>query len=59
MLSLGPRKLELRVGDTPTRISGLDLNIPPLQGEGSVIRLSLGRQKGNLLPVAQRTNALT
>ena len=34
MLSLDPKNLELRVGDTSTRIiSGLDMNIPPFQGE--------------------------
>ena len=32
ILALGPQKLELRVGDTLTRISCRDLNIPPFQG---------------------------
>ena len=32
---------------------------PAVQGGESVIRLSLGRRLVNLLPVAQRTNALT
>ena len=49
---LDPQKLEPRVGDTLTRISG------QFQG-GSVIRLSLGRRLDNLLPVAQQTDALT
>ena len=30
LLSLGPQKVEPRVGDTSTRISGPDLNIPSL-----------------------------
>ena len=58
ILFLGLQKLEPRVGDTSTRISSLDLNIPPFQG-GNVVRLSLGRHLVNLLPVAQRTHALT
>ena len=32
ILSLGPQKMERRVGDTSPRISGLDLNIPPFKG---------------------------
>ena len=32
ILSLGPQKLEPRVGETSTRMSGLDLNTPPFQG---------------------------
>ena len=58
ILSLGPQKLEPRACDTLTRISGLDLNIPQFQ-RGNVVRLSLGRPLVNLLPVPQRTNAVT
>ena len=47
-----PQKLEPRFGDVLTRISG------QFQG-GSVIRLSLGGRSVKLLPIAQRTNALT
>ena len=57
-VSLGLQKLEQRVGDASTRISGLDLIIPPFQVR-SVTRLSLGRRLVNLLPVAQQTNPLT
>ena len=36
-----PPKMEPRVSDTSTRVlSGLDLNIPPFQGEESVLRLT-------------------
>ena len=49
---LDPHKLEPPVGDTLTRISG------QFQG-GGVIRLSLVMRLVDLLPVAQRTNALT
>ena len=49
---LDPQKLEPRVGDTLTRISR------QFQGE-SGIRLSLGRRLINVLPVAERVNALT
>ena len=56
--SLGSQKLEPRAGDTSTRISGLDLNIPPFQG-GGVVRLSLDWRSDNLSPVAQRMNAWT
>ena len=31
-----PRKLEPRVGDTLNRISGLDVNIPPVHGGGEL-----------------------
>ena len=63
ILSLGPQKLETRVGDTSARIyirSGPEY--PAVPGGESVIRLGSGsihRWLVNLLPVAQRTNALT
>ena len=31
-LPVGPQNLEPRVGETLTRVSGLDLNIPPFRG---------------------------
>ena len=44
ILSLGPQKLAPRVGDTSTRVSGLDLNIPPFQGRrvlSGLVRIGL------------------
>ena len=45
------------MGDTSTRISCLDLNIPSFQRSKSVVRLSLGRRLVNLLQL--RANAPT
>ena len=56
MPSLGLQKLEPRVGNTSTRVSALDTNIPPVPGGGNV-RLRFGRRLVNT--VAQWTNALT
>ena len=59
ILSLGPQKLEPRVGDTSTPYIRSGPEYAAVQGGEGVIRLSLGRRLVNLLPVAQRTNALT
>ena len=50
---LDPQKVEPRVGDSLARMSSQS------QGGKSVIRLSLGRRSVTLLPVAQRTDAIT
>ena len=60
ILFLRPHNLEPREGNTSTRTSGRDLNIPPFQGGGCHKAYnSLGRRLVNLLPVALRTNAST